>query len=70
MRLNYKLPEQAYYSIVFRANALDAMKTVDGARAKKKWQIVKTMVEEKQPPVPFLTMGELLLEAQSKDMAV
>lgn len=37
MRLNYKLPEQAYYSIVFRANAQDAMQTVDGARAKKKW---------------------------------
>ena len=70
MRLNYKLPEQAYYSIVFRANAQDAMKTVDGARAKKKWQIVQNMVQEKTSPVPFLTMGELLLEANSKDLAV
>lgn len=70
MRLNYKLPEQAYYSVVFRANAQDAMRTADGARAKKKWQIVQNMVQEKTSPVPFLTMGELLLEANSKDLAV
>lgn len=70
MRVTYKLPEQAYWSIVFRAYAQDAMKTADGAAAKKKWQTVQSMIQEKKPSVPCLTMGELLLEANSKDLAI
>jgi len=46
MRLNYKLPEQAYWSIVFRAYAQEAMKleNTDKVAAKKKWATVSGMI--------------------------
>lgn len=70
MRVSYKLPEQAYWAIVLRAYAQDASRTADGAAAKAKWQTVQGMIQDKTPAVPFLTMGELLLEANSKDLAI
>lgn len=44
--------------------------TTDGTLAKRKWQTVQNMIHEKGSPVPYLTMGELLLEANSKDLAI
>jgi hypothetical protein len=45
------------------------MKTKDPSEALKKWQKVQQLVTEKNPNIPYLTMGELCLEAGNKNFA-
>lgn len=70
MRLSYKLPDQAYYSIVFRAFALDAKNTKDNSEKLEKWKRVTNLISEKNPAIPYITMGEFCLEAGNRDLAV
>jgi hypothetical protein len=64
------LPPAAYWAIIFRAYALDAKNTKDSSEALKKWQKVQALVTEKNPNIPYLTMGELCIEAGNKNFAV
>ena len=70
LRTTLKLPEPTYYAICFRALSLDAQKAGDNKTAEEKWSKVQKLIEEKNPSVPYLTMGELLLEAGKKNLAV
>ena len=69
MRQTYNLPPAAYWAIIFRTYAIDAQKTKDAGEALKKWQKVQQLVTEKNPNSPYLTMGELCLEAGNKNFA-
>ena len=46
------------------------MNTSDAKEQASKWSKVQKMIEEKNPGVPYLTMGELCLEANNKTLAI
>lgn len=69
LREAHKFPEVIYWSIIFRANAMDAQNTSDSNEAVKKWQQIQTLVNEKNPKVPFVTMGEICLAYGNKQLA-
>ena len=64
------MPEPAYWAIIFRAHARDAERAKDPTEAQRKWQKVSDLVGERNTKIPFLTMGELCLEAGNKILAV
>ena len=63
MRNDYKLPEEAYFSIVFRAYIVEARNTGSGKEQDAKLTKLQNFIDEKPPKVPYLTMAELCVEA-------
>ena len=46
------------------------MKCKDNSEKLKKWQKVQALISEKNPSVPYLTMGELCLESENRNFAI
>ena len=63
MKQDYKLPEQAYWQIIFRIYAQDAANCTDNSEKVRKWQEVQKLITDKSKEVPYFIMGELCLEA-------
>lgn len=70
LRQTLTLPEPAYYTICFRAFCLEAERAADGKESDTKWKKVEGLILERNSQVPYLTMGELCLEAGNKKLAI
>ena len=62
MRQDYKLPEDAYYAIVFRAYIVDARNSGSDKEKEAKLAKVQQLIDDRTPKLPYLTMAELCVE--------